>query len=134
RDVAAEPAHHRVEDVIAAVAQPAVADLERDVAIAEVIGEASEQRRIVAAHGGDFLGSRDYRDGVAASAAQQIAAAKHRAARQDDADLAAGIERDALTRDAPPLERQHDAFARLLGHGSQDVLVEDLDAHRQNRK
>src|SRR5690606_8123598 len=113
---------------------PAVADLERDVTVAEVVCEPRKLAPLLAVDRGELLGRRDDRDRLAAAAAQEIAAAQHGAARQHHRDLSSGRELHALARNLPALERQHQMIARNLLDRPGNMLVEYRECHRQNRK
>lgn len=72
----AQPLHHILDDMIAADSQRASHDLRRQMAIAEMPGNANEVVRVVAADFHEVLGRGDDLDQPAVLQHQRIAAAK----------------------------------------------------------
>ncbi len=126
----AEAAHHFGQHVIAGEAQPAGTDLDGDVAVAEVVGGAQEQQRIAADRLAQGLGSGDHLDDAAVVRGEPVAAAQHRAAREEQAALLAAGELRAQPALAARLEGQQQFFGcRRSGRGA--LLDDD---HAQKRK
>ena len=108
----AELCNHAVEHVVGEVTHPARADLERDVAVAQVVGDLREAPQVAAPDRRDGLARRDDLEHRAVGGAQLVAAAQHRAARQLNADVEARREPRALPGLLPLLERQHEPQGR----------------------
>ena len=78
-DLGAQSAHHVLEHVIAAHAQPVGENLRRRVTVSHVIGDAGELARVRAAHFRELLGRGDDLDQPSILQHQRIAAAqRHR--------------------------------------------------------
>ncbi len=92
----AELCNHAVQDVVGEVTHPARADLECDVAVAQVIRHQREAPQVAAPDRRDGLARGDDLEHRAVGGAQPVAAAQHRAARQLDADLEARRDPRAL--------------------------------------
>ncbi|KRR24770.1 hypothetical protein CQ14_05335 [Bradyrhizobium lablabi] len=75
-DAPAEPLHHRLDDVIAADAQALWHDLRRQMAVAEMPGDANQVQGIGAADLDQGLGRRHHFDQPAVLQHQRIAAAQ----------------------------------------------------------
>ena len=75
-DARAQPLHHRLDDVIAADAQAFWHDLRRQMAIAEMPGDAHQMERIAAADFEQRLGGGHHLDQPAVFQYQRIAAAQ----------------------------------------------------------
>ncbi len=110
---AAEPRNHRFDDVVAADAQPAAGNLHRQVAVAEMPGEAQQ---VFGAFGTDFgqrLGGPYDLDQAAIGKAHGIAGAKGDRFRQIEQELQPA---DRLKRDPAAVavvEIEHDGIRRL---------------------
>ncbi|GBH26089.1 hypothetical protein BvRS1_31380 [Burkholderia vietnamiensis] len=92
-DLRAEPAQHVREHRIGFELQVAVADLDRRGPVAEVIRGAHQRERIVRTPEQHRFGRRDDAHQRAVVGDQPVAVAQHGAARQQDGDVLAGIER-----------------------------------------
>ncbi|KAI3491523.1 hypothetical protein L1887_44144 [Cichorium endivia] len=105
-----ELAQHVVENVVVVIAQLAGRDLQRHVAVAQVVAGAGEQERIGAAHHGNRLRGGDHFDDLAAVVGrQQVAPAQQQAARQHQPCFATVVQRYAGAAFHPHVNRQRDA-------------------------
>jgi hypothetical protein len=71
-----EPAHHLLDDMVAADAQRLGGDLRRQMTVAEMPGDAHEMRRVLAADFDQRLGRGDHLDQAAVFQHQRIATAQ----------------------------------------------------------
>ena len=81
-DRRAEPGQHRLDDVIAADQQPVAGELGRQVAIAEMPGDADQMGGVARTDLGQRFGRRPHRDDAAVLQHQAVAVAKRRRFRQ----------------------------------------------------
>ena len=75
-DARAKPLHHRLDDMVAADAQALRHDLGRQMAVAEMPGDADQMQGIGAADFEQRLGCRDHLDQAAVFQHQRVAAAQ----------------------------------------------------------
>jgi hypothetical protein len=127
-----QPAHHVVEDVIVLVREPAVAQLDGHVAVAEVVGPPQQEVRIGRARHGEGLRRRAHQDDVALVGAQQIAVAQHAPARQEHGRLSAVVERGAQAA-APPLVERERRRGRGRGRVARARRVDQLAQMKHRR-
>jgi hypothetical protein len=111
-DSESQAAHHVIEHVIVTVAQPAIADLQGHVSIAEVICRARKPLRILAMHVRDsFRGRADF-DDPSIVGEQQISPAQDLSAFQNNSDLFAVGQAGAKTASAANIKWQHQLCIR----------------------
>ncbi len=129
-DFQAKSAQHVVEHMIVLVAQQFSPDLQRHMAITQVIAGAGEKERVVAAHDGDGLGGGAYAHGETVVAGQAVAVAQGVAPVKEKAGGAAIIQGDPQ----PAL----DALFKGQRQGPADCgicrYLSDQAQHDQNRK
>src|SRR5688572_2228803 len=113
-DGEAELRNHCIEHMVRQVTHPTRANLEGDMAVAQVVRDLCEAAQVTAPDGGNRLARCDDLEHRAVGSAELVAAAKHRAARQLDPDLRAGGQMCALPSLLPTFERQHEP-QRLRG-------------------
>lgn len=87
-----EPAHHRVQHMIMQPAQPPWLDLQRHMTVAEMVGGAHKQQRVVRLGTGNRLGGGSNLDDLALLVGEQITIAQALTTWQQDTDLTAIIE------------------------------------------
>jgi hypothetical protein len=135
-DAQAQRLDHVVEHMIGQVAQVALADLEADMAIAEMVGAAGQRQRILAGDCRYRLGGRDDPYDFAAVGAEQVAATQDRAARELDTDLATRFEPRPQPGLLPLLEAQHQLVRRMQPGDPARAQAFDEQRQRgpQNRK
>jgi len=102
----AKAAHHFAQHVVRGKTQPAVADLDRCMPIAQVIGCARQGASIIAAYFHQLFVSGDDAHDAAIGAAQAIAAAQDRPALEEQADFLATGKHRAQAAFLALLERQ----------------------------
>jgi hypothetical protein len=105
----AQTAHHLVEHVVVQIAQPAVPNLQRHMAVAEMIGGAREGARVGASDRRDGFRCRSDFDHAPIGGAQQIAAAQDLSTRKHYTDLLAARETSAKAAATAQLEWQQQA-------------------------
>ena len=114
RDHGAEAFEHRLDDMIAADAQPVAEQFRRQMAVAEMPGDADQMRGIARRHLGEVFRRRHDGDDAAVLEHQPIAMAQRHGARQVEQERSAAGRRH---RDAPPVPRieieQHGIRRRL---------------------
>jgi hypothetical protein len=93
-----QPAHHRIQHMVMQPAQPPRLDLQRHMAVAEMVGGSCEQERIIGFGTRDQLNRRMNPDHLTAFITQEVTVTQGFAARQQDANLAAVVESSAQTR------------------------------------
>src|SRR5688572_20878246 len=98
---------HLQEHGVGDEAKPSVAHLQRNVAIAEVIGDARERRLVAALDMHDALAVRHDFDHLSPRRQNEIPAAHHFAARERDCDLLARLEARALATLLPHFKPQN---------------------------
>ena len=79
--VQTEFSHHAIQDVIMQVTQPAGAELQGDVAVAEMVGGARQPQWIIGTAGGDGFRGGAHLDYPAIGGTQPVAVSQDRAAR-----------------------------------------------------
>jgi len=126
----AESAHHLVEDVIGLVTQPAGADLDGDMTVAEVITGPRQAQRIGGARGTDRLGGSPYPYQDAVVTPQQFTVAQAGAVGQHQRRYGPTVQNHALATLLPPLVVQGQ---RIHRHPDTPMTGDEL-AHGQNRK
>jgi hypothetical protein len=117
-------------------AQPAVADLHRHVAVAEVVRRTGEEIRRRAQDMQHFLRLRHDLDHAAVGRDDPVAAPQDLPARQHDGDFLAARERGPQPALLPHLEGEHEPAAQVhlvFGVRLQRKARADLD-HGQKRK
>jgi hypothetical protein len=107
-----EPRGEVVEHVIVAVADATRLDLERDVAIAEVVRDASELERIVDSRHAELLRSGSHEHRSAVLGLEHVAAREHAAARQMHGELRPALHFRQKTVLLAGIEVEHDHVAR----------------------
>jgi hypothetical protein len=105
RDARAELARQLLKHVVFGDAQKALPDLERHVAVAEVVGNA---RKVLGFYVQQPFRRSDDLDLASVGRLHALTAAQHPAARQDERDLLAVIELGAQTAFLPQFERQRE--------------------------
>ncbi len=131
----AQALDHRLQHVIRQQPQPAIAELQRDVPVAHVVGDACQAARIVSMHLDQLLAGGLDRDHPTVGQPQPVTVPQQRAGRQVDADLLAREQRRAQARTLALAEVQLDHLVdpllrtgRLASHHDRHV------APLQNRK
>ena len=122
-DARAEPLHHRLDDVIPADAQALRHDLRRQMAVAEMPGDANQMQRIGAPDLDQGLGGRDHLDQPAVLQHQRVAAAQRDRVFQIEQEFQPARPRHRHPPPVPVVEIEHDG----IGGGVRPaVLAEDF--------
>ena len=107
----AKPTHHVVQHMIMLVAHPVGGDLQRNVAIAQVVAGAGQSQRVVAVYGRYRLGGGLHLYHQAPGASQQVTAAQDFSARQKQARFTPVIQCDFQTTFDALVDRQAERCA-----------------------
>lgn len=113
-DPRAEPLHHRLNDVIAADAQALRHDLRRQVAVAEMPGDADQMQRIGAADLDQRLRGRHHLDQPAILQHQRIASAQRNGVFEIEQEFQPARPRHRHPPPVPVVEIEHDGIGRGL--------------------
>jgi hypothetical protein len=128
-DLYAQPRQHMLQHMVLFQQDPADADLQRDMSVAQVIGGAHQVTLVGCRHQCHWFLRRNHQHDPAVRHAQPIAAAQHRPTLDIQRGLVTGFERDPLSAFLPPVERQDQpVIGRPLAG---DAL---RDRQHQNRK
>jgi len=122
-DARAKPLHHRLDDVIAADAQAFRHDLGRQMAIAEMPGDADQMQRIGAADFDQRLGGGHHLDQPAVFEDQRIAAAQRDRVFEIEQELQPARPRHRHPPPVPVVEIEHDGIGRGVRPA---MLAQDL--------
>lgn len=122
-DPRAEPLHHRLDDVIAADAQALRHDLRRQMAVAEMPGDANQMQRISAADLDQRFSGRHHLDQPAVFQHQRIAAAQRDGIFEIEQEFQPARPRHRHAPPVPVVEIEHDSIGRGLRPA---MLPEDL--------
>jgi hypothetical protein len=120
-DLPAEAADQIVEDVVVLVEQAARLDLQRDVAVAEVVGEAGEEEGVVRTRDTQGFERRAHADAAAVLRFELVPLGERGAARQEHADLLAARETPAKAVPAARVPIEHELVRRGRARGRADV-------------
>ena len=118
---------HFLEYMVFLEAQPARANLQRHMPIAEVVSRAAERERIDTSDLHHLFRLSDHQDNPSVLGAQPIAIAQNRSARQKERCIFPGTERRQQTTFLTLFERQYEFRKGQLGGGQQ--LLFDDDRH-----
>ena len=111
-DARAQSLHHRLDDVIPADAQALRHDLRRQMAVAEMPGNANQVQRIGAPNLDQGLGGRDHLDQPAILQHQRIAAAQCDCVFKIEQKLEPARTRHCHPPPVPVVEIEHDGIGR----------------------
>ena len=109
-DAGAESLHHRLDDVVAADAQALRHDLRRQMAVAEMPGDADQMQRIGAADLDQRLGRGDHLDQPAVLQHQRVAAAQRDGVFQIEQEFQPARARHRHPPPVPVVEIEHDGI------------------------
>jgi hypothetical protein len=107
-----QPLHHASKDGVGCDAKPPRSHLHRHMAIAQVIGNAGQLRRIITGHGHHRLGGCIHPDYPTGVVAQTVSAAHEFAAGQAEHHWLAVVEDQTLTRALASLDIETDRCLR----------------------
>src|SRR6267143_428775 len=132
----AEPPEQLVHRRIVGNEQPLAVDREREVAVADLEGDADRLLARARRHGEHRLGRRLDDDVPAGADVQDVAGREHAAGRERQREGAARPRRDATAPPAPLLGREHEGIAlepREIGVVQVNVRVRDDDDRLRHR-
>lgn len=113
----AEPAAEVVEHVVVAILHARAFDLQRHVAIAEVIRDARDEQRIRCIRDAELLGGGAHDHARVLTRLEVVAVGEHAATRQLDSELSPALELGQKTMFLARVEVEHDDTLELSGHG-----------------
>ena len=113
-DARAEPLHHRLDDMIAANAQALRHDLRRQMAVAEMPGDADQMQGIGAADLDQWLGRRHHLDQPSVFQHQRIAAAQGDGVFEVEQEFEPSRAGHRHPPPVPVVEIEHDGIGRGL--------------------
>lgn len=133
-DSKTQATHHFVEHVIVLIANPAVAELQRDVSISQVIARATQSQRYRRTHCRDGFGLGDDLHDPTIVREQMIAATQNRSSLEDQSNFFASVQRCTQAALVPQLERQHERHVGVCRGSGQSASDVQHERQLQKRK